>query len=72
LQHDLSIAAAADLIKVFGVTVPTFTAEKNQAHLSRSETHHNHGQTANNPTNSGCTNSEGGCTMSKGGDYSTI
>jgi hypothetical protein len=28
LQHDLSIAAAADLLKVFGDTVPTLSADK--------------------------------------------
>jgi hypothetical protein len=28
LQHDLSIAAAADLLKVFGGTVPTSSANK--------------------------------------------
>jgi hypothetical protein len=28
LQHDLSIAAAADLLKVFEGTVPTLIAEK--------------------------------------------
>jgi hypothetical protein len=71
LQHDLSIAAAADLLKVFGGTVPTLTAEKNLAHPSHPGTHHDHGRTANNPTSSGCTNSKGGCTMSEGGNYST-
>jgi hypothetical protein len=70
LQHDFSIAAAADLLKVFGGTVPTLTTE-NQAHPSHPTTHRNHERATINHTNSGLTNSEGGCTMSKGGNYST-
>jgi hypothetical protein len=35
-QHDLSIVAAADILKALGNTVPTMTMEKNQAYPSNS------------------------------------
>jgi hypothetical protein len=69
LQHDLSIAAVADLFKVYGGSVPKSFANKIK-HISAIQKL-TMIMALNKLTNSGCTNSKGGCTMSKGGDYST-
>jgi hypothetical protein len=70
LQHDLSIAAAADLLKVFGGTVPKLSTDKIK-HIRAIQEPTAIMAATNVPTNSGCTNFKGGCNMSEGDNHYT-